>query len=247
MAGLRSFRWSRRSAQTSTDRAQETAAPLPEPLPRPPMVEHHWLTLAVVRSGPAGAIPVPAARVVVRPFLRGSPRPEEPVARGSTAADGTFAVSLPAGRYAVYAQHEGEGKAVTVTLEHAGRATLVLESLSRRATLTVEASGMDGHPLAHAVVEVRALPSNMLAARAGTDAHGAARLVLPPGAYEVRVGDAVARTYVEADTLLRLAATEAPREAGPAPAVSKYAQKARAATAHVAPLDPTGVRDESWN
>lgn len=217
------------------------------PLPRAPVVEHHWLTLAVVRPGPAAPIPVAGARLVVRPFPRGAPRPEEPVARGATGPEGSFSVSLPAGRYAVYAQHEGEGKAVTVTLEHAGRATLLLESLGRRVRLTAEVTGPGGDPMPDATVDVRTVPAGTHAARQTTNDDGVAELTLPPGAYEVRVGSTVTRTYIEADTILRLSAQPEPAEDIPAPPVSRYAQKARAATAVVAPLDDSSVRDETWN
>ncbi|HET6403460.1 MAG TPA: hypothetical protein VFH78_02335, partial [Candidatus Thermoplasmatota archaeon] len=171
---------------------------------------------------------------------------EEPVARGATSDDGTFAALLPAGRYAVYAQHEAEGKAVTVTLEHGGRALLVLESLTRRATLTVEARGLDGMPLSRARVEVRALPSGAVATSLDTDDDGVAQATLPHGPYEVRVGEAVTRTYLEADTLVRVVAEEPP-PAEALPPMSRYAQNARAATAVVAPLEHARVRDEVWN
>lgn len=233
-------------------RRKKEAQPEPpaEPVPlvaRPRAIAHHWLTVAVVRPGPESSVPVAGARVVIRPFFRGAARPEDPVARGATAADGTFAASLPAGRYAVYAQHEGESKAVTVSLEHAGRATLVLESAARRAALEVIVTGLDGAPLAHAGVDVRAVPTLAQVARAVTDAAGSARLALPPGAYEVRVGGASARTFVEADTTIRLAADPAYAEPVAEAPMSRYAQKARAATSVVAPLDPAAVRPDVWN
>jgi hypothetical protein len=174
-------------------------------------------------------------------------RPEEPVARGTTAPDGTFSCSLPAGRYAIYAQVDGEGKAVTVALHHAGRATLVLESLARRAKLEVHVTGIEGTPLANATLDIRAVPTLAQVARLATDAQGCARIALPPGAYEVRVGGTSARTFLEVDTTLRLAA-EPLEQADLAPApVSRYAQRARAATSVVAPLDGGAVRDEVWN
>lgn len=232
-------------------RRKEATAPAPEhsatPLPRAPAVQHHWLTLAVVRSGPSTPIPVAGARVVVRPFPRGAARPEEPVARGSTGADGSFSASLPPGRYAVYAQHESEGKAVTITLEHAGRAQLVLESLARRATLCVEVHGLDGLPLAEARVEIRSLPGGTHVAHAVADNDGVARITLPPGAYEVHLGGTVTRTYLEADTVVRVTAEPAAHETAAPPPVSRYAQRARAATAVVAPLDASQLRDEQWN
>lgn len=237
--------WPRRSGEA----APAPAGPLPPAapaLPRPPVVEHHWLTVAVVRSGPAQPLPVGDARVVVRPFPRGAQRPGEPVARGSTGHDGSFALLLPAGRYAVSATHGGEGRAVTITLEHSGRAMLVLESLGRRVVLTVEVAGPAGEPLAEATVDVRTVPGGTHAARGVTDERGVAAIHLPAGAYEVRVGGSAAKTYLEADTLLRLTAEPAPPEPA-APAVSRYAQRARAATSYVAPLDIANVREDSWN
>lgn len=241
MEGLkRALPWGRR----------EKVAPAPQPaapLPRQPVVPHHWLTVAVVRPGPVAPLPVVGARVVVRPYPRGAARPEDPVARATTGPDGTVALFLPAGRYAVIAQHEGEGRAVTVTLEHAGRATLPLESLGRRVVLTVEVCGEDGNPLPDAAVDVRTVPTGTPAAHATTDDDGVAALTLPPGAYEVRVGDAVVKTFIEADTVLRLTAVPAAHEAPPQPPVSRYAQKARAATSVVALLDSQGLREETWN
>jgi hypothetical protein len=187
------------------------------------------------------------ARVVVRPFPRGATKPEEPVARGGCGADGTFAVSLPAGRYAVYAQHEGEGKAVTVTLEHAGRATITLESLGRRVVLSCEVTGPDGDPMPDATVDVRTVPGGTHAAREVTNEDGVAEIRLPPGAYEVRVGESVTRTYIEADTILRLSAERRAPEALATPPVSRYAQKVRAATSVIAPIDSESLRDETWN
>lgn len=229
-------------------RREPAAPPLPAaPLPREPVVQHHWLSVVVVHPGPIAPVPAPGARVVVRPYPRGAPQPEEPVARGTAGPDGSFALLLPQGRYAVTAHHEGEARAVTVTLEHAGRATLVLENLSRRVALTVEVTGEDGLPLPATPVDVRTLAGGTHAARETTDDDGVAVLQLPPGAYEVRVGGTTTRTFVETDTTLRLTATPAPVEPAPGPAVSAYAQKARAATSIVAPLDTSGARDEVWN
>ena len=243
---MRGLRLRRRKEEPSAPSAPD-APPLPPPLPRAPSVAHHWLTIVVVRPVPGSAVPAAGARVVVRPFFRGQSRPEEPVARGTTAPDGAFSVSLPAGRYAIYAQHEGEAKAVTVTLEHAGRATLALESVARRAKLEVHVTGFDGAPLADATVDVRAVPTLAEAARAATGSDGIARLLLPPGAYEVRVGGASARTFVEADTTIRLAAEPSLPERTLEPPMSRYAQKARAATSVVAPIDVESVRAEVWN
>jgi hypothetical protein len=169
------------------------------------------------------------------------------VARGATGPDGSLALSLPAGRYAVYAQHEGEGKAVTVTLEHAGRASIMLESLGRRVTLSCEVAGQDGLPLSEATVDVRTVPAGTHAAREITNEDGIAEISLPPGAYEVRVGETVTRTYIEADTILRLTAETRPADALASPPVSRYAQRARAATSVIAPLDSGSIREETWN
>lgn len=226
--------------------AEVEEIPSPAPLPRAPTLAHHWLTVAVGRPGPHAPIPVAGARVAVRWFPRGEARPLDVVARGTTGPDGTIALQLPEGRYAVSAREGGEGKAVTITLEHAGRATLLLESLARRAVLTVEVTDLAGEPLADAAVDVRTHPTGAPAARSVTDDDGVAQLPLPPGAYEVRVGDAVAKTYLEADTVLRLSATQAPGAAAPAPP-SRYAQRVRAATGIVAHLDTAQVRDEIWN
>lgn len=245
MAGLtRALRLGRHK---ETPAPASTPASIAPPLARTPSVPHHWLTLAVVRPGPAAPIPVAGARVVVRPFPRGAARPEEPVARGTTSPDGSFAALLPPGRYAVYAQHESEGKAVTVTLEHAGRAQVVLESLARRANLSVEVHGLDGLPLPDANVEIRTLPSGGRVAHARADADGVAHVSLPPGAYEVHVCGTTTRTYLEADTTIRVTAEPHALETAAPPPVSRYAQRARAATAVIAPLDATNVRDEQWN
>lgn len=237
---MRGLRLGRKGTPVAT--AQPAA-----PLPRAPTVQHHWLTIAVVRPGPASALPVTGARIVIRPFPRGATKPEEPVARGPTGIDGSFAVLLPAGRYAVYAQHEGEGKAVNVTLEHAGRATVPLESLGRRVVLSCEVTGQDGDPLANAVVDIRTIPAGTHAARQTTNDDGVADISLPPGAYEVRVGASLTRTYIEADTILRLVTEPQAPEPVTAPPVSKYAQRARAATSVIAHLDSESLREETWN
>ncbi|HVM44637.1 MAG TPA: hypothetical protein VM582_01780, partial [Candidatus Thermoplasmatota archaeon] len=205
------------------------------------------LGVAVVRPGPSAPIPVAGARVVVRPYPRHAARPEDPVARGATGPDGTFSASLPPGRYAVYAQHEGEGRAVTVSLAHAGRARLSRTSVARRATLTVEVNGLDGEPLPDAAVDVRAHPSGAHAARIVTNDDGVAHVALPPGAYELHVGGAATRTYLEADTVVRVTAEPHPLEGAAPPPLSRYAQRARAATATVAPLDGGAIREEVWN
>ena len=227
-------------------RKREEAVAEIAPLPRPIAVEHHWLTLLVARPAPAGPVPVPGARVIVRPWPRGAARPADPVARGSAGADGTVALSLPAGRYAVTATDGEEARAVTVTLEHAGRAVVLLESVGRRVVLTAEVRSPADGPLVGAPVEVRSSPGGALAAEGTTDERGVVNLLVPTGAYEVRVGTTVAKTYVEADTILRLSA-EAPRVEAPPVRVSKYAQRARLAVAYVSPFDVQCVRDDMLN
>lgn len=225
---------------------QSGTASEPDLPPRPPTPQapHHWLSLAVYRPGAHAPLPVAGARIVVRAFPRGQPRPGDVVARAVTGADGNASLMLPQGRYAVAAREGDETKAVTITLEHAGRATLLLESAIRRATLTVEVTDIRGAPLPDAPVDVRSVPGGQPAARAVTDADGVATIPLPPGAYEVQAGATGARTYLDADTTLRLcAAASAPV----APPPTRYAQKARAATAMVAPLDTERLREETWN
>lgn len=217
-----------------------------EPPPRPlaPPVPHHWLSLAVYRPGAHAPLPVAAARVIVRAFPRGEARPGDVVARGTAGADGNVSLLLPEGRYCVLARDGDETKAVTITLEHAGRATIVLEHAIRRAMLTIEVTDVTGHPLADATVDVRTVPGGQPAARGVTDADGVAAIPLPQGAYEIQAGATTARTYLDADTVLRLcAAASAPI----APPLTRYAQKARAATAMVAPLDVERLREEVWN
>ncbi|MEA3202130.1 MAG: hypothetical protein QOE90_3558 [Thermoplasmata archaeon] len=247
MAGRRvRLPWSRRGDDVAAEPADAPVARAAGPLPRPEPkgAPHHWLTLVVARPGPEGPLPVPDARLVIRPYPRGAPKPGEAMARATTGPEGTASLHLPAGRYAISARHGSDGRAVTVTLEHAGRALLLLEALGKRIALTLEISGMDGGALPGAAVEVRASPAGALAARGLTDERGVATLHLPPGAYEVRVGETRVRTYVETDTLLRLAA-----EAVPAPqsVQTRYAQKARAATSYVAPFNAEHVRDDVWN
>lgn len=209
------------------------------------VVAHHWLSLLVARPSPAEPIPVPGARITVRPYPRGAPRPEAPLARGATAPDGTAAFLLPPGRYAVTARLGDEGRSVTITLEHAGRATLLLDAIGRRVTLQIEASAHDGSPLADTSVEARAIHGGAIAARATTDADGIAELLVPPGAYEVRVGGTVTKTYLETDTLLRLT-TDAPRALA-LPRVTRYAQRAREATSYAAPFEIARIRDDVHN
>src|SRR5439155_25301786 len=113
---------------------------------------------------------------------------------------GTLELQLPAGRYAVSARAGEDGRVVTVTLEHAGRALLLLEGLGRRVTLTVEVARNDGRALGGAEVEARATPAQALPARAITDERGIAHIDGPPGADEVRLGGTTVPTYAEAGT-----------------------------------------------
>lgn len=188
----------------------------------------------------------------MRPFPRETARPGEVVARGTTGADGSVALFLPTGRYAVSASEGRDARSVTLTLEHGGRALLVLEGAAPRALLTVEAHAADGSAAGGVDVDVRVHPSGTPAARGRTDERGVAAIPLAPGAYEVRVGEASVRTFVEADTVVRLRAPPAPARDQPPPQPkplppSRYAQRARAATAALAPLDTEWVRDETWN
>jgi hypothetical protein len=68
---------------------------------------------------------------------------------------------------------------------------------------------------------------------------------VPPGAYEVTVGAATARTYVEMDTLLRM--TAEPGRPDPAPEPTRYQQKVRAATSYAAAYDVSAVREDLFN
>jgi hypothetical protein len=247
MAARRGFlpRWSGRSAAGQpVDGAVASSTEL-APIPRAPSTTHHWLTLLVARPGPHEPVPVPFARVTVRAFPRGAERPGDVVARGTTRSDGTIELQLPGGRYAVSARAGEDGRHVTITLEHPGRALLLLENMSRRIVLTIEASRLDGRPLVEAALEVRSSPAGSVAARGVTDERGIVSLNLPPGAYEVRVGETVVRTYAEADTLLRLTAENVGPAAGPA--ASKYAQKVRSATTYVATYDVGSVREDIYN
>lgn len=264
MAGRPRLPWSRKREEQPQP-AQAAPSPLPAPaaaamrpvapIPRAPDTRaHHWLALLVARHGPAGPVPVPGARVIVRAFPRGATRPGAPVGRGTTNAEGTLTLLLPEGRYAVSATSDGDARIVTVTLEHAGRATLVLESLQARVMLRIEATRSDGEPLAQARVEVRAAAGNALVVDGTTDEAGHLSVTVPRGAYEVRAGAARVRTYVEAATTLRITADDdAPAgasgsDARPAPSqLSPYAQRIRHATHYAAPYQVHNVRDEGWN
>lgn len=238
-------RWPSRDA--SQDLPAAPTAPAQVARAPPPPIEHHWLSVLVARPGPHEPLPVTGARVLVRPYPRGATRPGEVIARGTTGADGNVSLLLPAGRYALAARHGEDGKYVTLTLEHAGRAVLVLETLGKRVTLTVETSTVDGRPAPNVAVEARTVPAGTIAARAVSDEDGVANLSVPPGAYEVRAGSAVAKTYVETDTLLRLTAaagTATPLDPEPQ---TRYQQKVRQATSYVSPYDVGSVREDIYN
>ena len=262
MVGRPRLPWSRKRDEQSGAKDGASAAPaaaaapaastarIAPPLAREPdAAPHHWLTIIVARHGPVGPVPLPGARVVVRAYPRGAAAPRAPIGRGTTGPDGTLALLLPAGRYAVAATHERDTRAVTVTLEHAGRALLTLESLARRVALTIEAARPDGFALTHAPVEVRAAAGGAVVERGATDDTGVVTLGVPAGAYEVRVGGASVRTYVEADTLLRMTAEPAAADAAEADVqpITPYQQKVRAATQYAAPYAVANVRDEGWN
>lgn len=234
-------KWRRNSTEQET--VPHTAVAT---FPRPSTVPHHWLSILVARPSPHDPVPVEGARVIVRPFPTNSTRPGDIVARGTTAPDGTVTLLLPEGRYAVAARHDEDGRNVTITLEHAGRALLLLESLGKRITLTIEASTFDGRALPEAPVEVRTVPTGSIAARGVTDDRGVASLAVPPGAYEIKLGATYAKTYAEADTLIRLSADPNGVEVEAQPS-TKYHQKVRAATNYVAPYDVEAVRDDLWN
>ncbi|MFA5860637.1 MAG: hypothetical protein WDA16_02975 [Candidatus Thermoplasmatota archaeon] len=229
--------------EASSDPAPAQVARAPTP-----SIEHHWLLVMVARPGPHEPLPVAGARVLVRPYPPGATRPGDVVARGTTGADGNVSLLLPAGRYALAARHAEEGKYVTLTLEHAGRAVLLLETMGKRVTITIETSSIDGRPSSNVAVEARTLPGGTIAARGVTDDEGVVNLSVPPGAYEVDTGGTVTKTYVETDTLLRL--TAMPGNAAPQPEPeerSRYQQKVRQATNYVAPYDVASVREDMYN
>lgn len=255
MVGRPKLPWGRKEATPGADAPQAVpSGPASSPPRAPPLARevspaHHWLSVVVARHGPAGPVPVAGARIVVRPYPRGATSPGDPVGRGTTSAEGSLALLLPPGRYAVAATHDGDSRVVTVRLEHAGRAVLVLESRARRVALRLEVARPDGFALGHAPVEVRTVTGGALVERGETDETGIASLHIPAGAYVVHVGDARVRTYVEADTVLRIAADAAPeaRLASGGPTAHPYAQRVRAATQYAAPFDLAAVRDEGWN
>ena len=196
--------------------ATPPAAPPPPPRPAPPLarpqakVRHEWLTVTVARATPRGPIPLSDARVVVRPWPLGDARPGDPLARATTGPNGAATLLLPTGRYAVSATHGGQTKAVALTLDHAGRAHVLLDSAARLAALAV-----DGAPPG-AEVQARDARDGGLRAALRADDHGFALLPLPPGTYDVAALDAsgepvsAARVTLLADTRLHLPAGRAP-------------------------------------
>lgn len=175
-------------------------APPAPPLARPaPRVRHEWLTITVARANPQGPVPLAHARVVVRPWPAGQPKPSEPLARTATGSEGNAALLLPTGRYAIAASHGGAAKAVTLTLDHAGRAFILLEGPARLAALAVEGAT----PLCE--VEVRDSEGG-LHARARADEHGFILFPLLPGTYDVTAAGATARVRLDEDARVRLPA-----------------------------------------
>ena len=194
--------------------AATPAAPVPPerdapPFPRPvPLLRHEWLDVTVARATLLGPLPVPRAKVVVRAWPRGEEHPRETVARAFADAEGAISFHLPVGRYALTALHGEEARTVAVTVEHAGRATVILEDAPRLRlrTLRVEVADAAGAPLPHAEVEAHPLDRAGEPARTSTDAAGVAFLALAPGAYEVRAAGRAARVHLQGDLRLRLAA-----------------------------------------
>ncbi len=214
-------------------------------LPRAPHVEHHWLTVHVARPSPNRNVPIQGARVSVRRLHQADDAPDEPVAKGITNPDGTTAFHLPAGRYTVNARHGADARAVTVTLEHAGRATLLLNAPQRAVTLTITASQEDGAPLANATVAIHTEGTNTPVVQTATDERGIAEIEIAPGSYTVKVGTSTVRTFAETDTLLHVTARAV--TAPTARPLSRYAQRARQAVSYAAPLDLHHLREDMWN
>ena len=225
MAGLRLFQpraWRRREAPpppASPGQPADAARPSPadasasappgRPFPRPaPVLRHEWLDVAVARATLLGPLPVGRTRVVVRAWPPGEPRPLDAVARAFTDAEGLVSFHLPAGRYALTATQGEDAKTVAVTVEHAGRATIVLEEAPRLRlrTLVVEVVDSEGRPVAGVEVEAASLAPEGPSCRSRTDERGLAPLALLPGAYEVRAAGRAARVQVHGDARLRLAA-----------------------------------------
>jgi hypothetical protein len=151
---------------------------------------------------------------VVHAWPRGEARPLDPVARAFTDPEGAVSFHLPVGRYALTATREGESRTVAVTVERAGRATVLLEEAPHTLlrTLRVEVVDVDGRPLPAEDVEA-APPDGSPAHRARTDGQGLAPLVLAPGLYDVRAAGRAVRVQVEHDARLRVVRAGS----GPAP------------------------------
>lgn len=201
--------WSRRSGEPAS-RPEPDA---PAPLARRAAPAHLRLTV-LVANRPTGAA-LPGARLAVRPLEPLRDWPEGREARAVARADGTAALLLPRGRYAVRIEHERLRKCITLTLERDGRATIWLDAPTVRAHLVVDARRADGSPLARAPVEVRAARADALLALPLTDEAGAASLWLAPGDYDLRVGAVLRRVRLRADGVVRL--DELPLLPAPAP------------------------------
>lgn len=216
----------------------------PAPLARPQARPHHWLTVHVGLRLEGDLQPLGAAQVVVRPMPVGQVREGDPIARGSTGADGSVALLLPAGRYTVTAVHGPAKRRVLVTVERAGRVTLVLEDgASRHATLSVEARAHDGGPAQGVPIEARVPRSGKVAARGVTDDRGAAALFVPHGEYDVVAQGASVRQRVAGDADVQLVLPPPP----PTPPSLPYLRRVRAANAFAAPFDPEAVDGDLWN
>lgn len=226
--------------------------PAPEALPsappqerlRPPSLRHHWLTISVSHPGPTRSIPAPGARVVVRAYSDDRSRAGPPVARGVTRADGAVAFLLPPGRYFVVARDGGSARAATIEVDRPGHASLLLEEFGRRVELIIEAVHDDGQPLMDAAVDIRLDHNGAEVMTALTDEHGVATFDLRPGAYRIQVGEATARTFLDADTRLRI------HGASPKPPTrlpTTYQLQARQAVNYVQEFELARLRDEGWN
>ena len=196
------------SAVPAHGRDARLPEPAGEPLafPRPrPGLRHEWLDVTVARATLVGPLPLAHARVVVRAWPRGEPRPLEVVARALADAEGRTSFHLPVGRYAITATREGASRTVAVTVEHAGHATLLLDEAPRVRALTVEVVDARGRPLAGLGVEAAPARAGEGPACGGvTDERGRACLTLAPGAYEVRVAGHRKRTHVHRDGRVRV-------------------------------------------
>lgn len=114
----------------------------------------------------------------------------------------------------------------------------------RRVRLVVEASREDGSVLADARVSIRHGGDGRVVAEEGTDERGIAEVFLPPGSFEIFVGEAKVRTFLDVDTLVRVVAEN---RLPPPPAPSRYQLQARQALGYVQDFEPGRLRDDGWN